>query len=435
MVQHQWIELSIALVCALLAGLLSAADAALANMSRGRAEVLVEEGRSGARRAKQMADDPAPYVNTALFLRTTFEIVSIVLVGMVVYDHFRSEWQQALLTAGVMVLVSFILWGVAPRTIGRQKADKVLLSLGGLLSLLTTVFGPVASLMILIGNALTPGRGYTDGPFASEAELRDLVDQAEASAVIDSEEREMIHSVFELGDTIVREVMVPRTDVVFIDRSRNLRQGLSLALRSGFSRIPVVGAGLDDVLGILYLKDLVRRTFDNPGAEKTETVESIMRAPHFVPDSKPVSELLREMQTQRNHVVIVVDEFGGTAGVASIEDILEEIVGEIVDEYDPEPIPTQEVEPGVFRVAARLNVEELGDLFGMDLDDEDVDSVGGVMAKVLNMVPIPGSTVDYEGLRIVAETAGGRRHQIETCLVSRVPEDADEDETVEESHE
>ena len=218
----------------------------------------------------------------------------------------------------------------------------------------------------MIGNALTPGKGFTDGPFATEAELRELVDLAEASEVIESGERRMIHSVFDLGDTIVREVMVPRTDMVFIEEYKTLRQAVSLALRSGFSRIPVVRDGLDDVVGVLYLKDVIKRVYDTPDAQSNERVGSMMRKPVWCPDSKPVDELLQEMQAKRVHLVIVVDEFGGTAGMATIEDILEEIVGEIVDEYDEENTDITPLGEGRFRVSSRLPVDELGDLFGLE---------------------------------------------------------------------
>jgi len=419
--QRHWIELAVALGCAVLAFLLAMVEAALQHTGKARADKLVEDEAPGAKRLRTITEDPAPYVNTTMLVRTTFEILSIVLVCHVVFAHFHVFWQRIGLAALVMILVSYILWGVAPMTIGRQRSDKVALRGSGPVSVMTSLFGPLPQLMILIGNALTPGRGFADGPFSSEAELRDLVDQAEASDVIDSGESKMIHSVFELGDTIVREVMVPRTDVVYIGQDKTLRQGLSLALRSGFSRIPVVGEGLDDVLGMVYLKDMVKRSYDNPGAERNETIAQLMRSAHFCPDSKPANELLHEMQRDRNHVVIVVDEFGGTAGLASIEDILEEIVGEIVDEYDAEPTLTEELEPGIYRISARLPIDELGDLFGLELDDEDVDTVGGMMAKQLNMVPIPGSVVDWEGVRVEAEKAYGRRHQIDTCLVRLTP--------------
>ena len=292
---------------------------------------------------------------------------------------------------------------------------------------MTTVLGPFPRLLIMIGNALTPGKGFSEGPFATEAELRELVDLAEASEVIESGERKMIHSVFDLGNTIVREVMVPRTDMVFIEEYKTLRQAVSLALRSGFSRIPVTGDGLDDVVGVLYLKDVIKRVYDKPDAQSTERVSSMMRTPIWCPDSKPVDELLKEMQAQRVHLVIVIDEFGGTAGMASIEDILEEIVGEIADEYDEENTDITSLGEGRFRVSSRLPVDELGELFGLKLDDEDVETVGGLMSKQLNKVPIAGSVVKYDGLELVAERATGRRNRIGTVIASRIESDSDED--------
>ena len=222
---------------------------------------------------------------------------------------------------------------------------------------MTTILGPIPALLILLGNAITPGKGFREGPFSTETELRELVDLAEASAVIESGERKMIHSVFELGDTIAREVMVPRTDVVYIERHKNLRQTLSLFLRSGFSRIPVIGENLDDVVGIAYLKDLVRRDFEAPDVEFTQRVDEVMRPAHFVPDSKPVDALLTEMQARRQHIAVVVDEYGGTAGLITIEDVLEEIVGEITDEYDAEEVEVEHArrrrDPGVLALPGR----------------------------------------------------------------------------------
>ena len=339
-----------------------------------------------------------------------------------------ATWQAGAITAGAMTVVSYIFWGVAPRTLGRQHAQRVACAFAGPLVAVTTVLGPFPRLLIMIGNALTPGKGFTDGPFATEAELRELVDLAEASEVIESGERRMIHSVFDLGDTIVREVMVPRTDMVFIEEYKTLRQAVSLALRSGFSRIPVVRDGLDDVVGVLYLKDVIKRVYDTPDAQSNERVGSMMRKPVWCPDSKPVDELLQEMQAKRVHLVIVVDEFGGTAGMATIEDILEEIVGEIADEYDEENTDITPLGEGRFRVSSRLPVDELGDLFGLKLDDEDVETVGGLMAKQLNKVPIAGSVVKYDGLELVAERSSGRRNRIGTVVATRIePLDVDED--------
>ena len=427
MTQTQWLLLISAAVCLLLAGLVTAAEAALSSVSRSRAEKLVDDGRHAAPRLLQLAQDPAPYLNTTLFLRVLLEVTATVLVALVFFELREATWERILEPTLVMALVSFVGLAVAPRTLGRQHAESVALAASGPLSVLAVVFGPVSQLMILIGNALTPGRGFSEGPFTSEAELRELVDMAEASALIEDDERKMIHSVFELGDTIVKEVMVPRTEMVYIEQQKTLRQGVSLALRSGFSRIPVIADDIDDVVGVLYLKDVIRRMYDNPKAQTSETVESLMRPPTFCPDSKPVDELLREMQLTRSHVVIVVDEFGGTAGLATIEDVLEEIVGEIVDEYDQELPPVAELGEQRFRLSARLPVDDLGELFGLRLPEEDdVDTVLGLMAKELNKVPIPGSVVRWNGIELVAERGSGRRHTIQTVLAS-MPEDEDQE--------
>jgi CBS domain containing-hemolysin-like protein len=410
----------------LLAGLFSCAETALSGMSRIRSQELLEDGRGGAARLASVVADPPRFLNTALLLGVLFETTGVVLVTLVVIDLVDPLWLEVLVAVGVMVVVSYIAVGVGPRTIGRRHPERVALLSAAPVSLLTAVLGPIPQLLIFIGNVITPGEGFREGPFASEAELRDLVDQAATSRVIESNESRMIHSVFELGDTLAREVMVPRTDMVFIERHKTLRQLMSLALRSGFSRIPVLGRDLDDIIGVAYLKDVTKRVFDNHEAETTERVDSVLRPTLFVPDSKPADELLRDMQARRTHVAIVVDEYGGTAGLVTIEDLLEEIVGEITDEYDSEPAPIEHLSGGAVRVSSRLDVEELGDLFGVKIDDEDVETVGGLMAKHLGRVPIPGAEVVCEGLHFQAEALAGRRNKIVTVVVTRVSEASDE---------
>jgi CBS domain containing-hemolysin-like protein len=410
--------LVIAAVLVLVAGVLASTDAALSSTSKVRAEELEREGRGGARRLVVILGDAPRYLNTALLLRILCETTATVLVTLVVVDLIEPTWLQVVTAAGVMIVVSYIAVGVGPRTIGRQHAERVALMTARPLAMITAVLGPIPQLLIVIGNAITPGRGFREGPFATEAELRELVDLAEQSRVIESDESRMIHSVFELGDTMVREVMVPRTDMVFIERYKTLRQMMSLALRSGFSRIPVIGEDLDDVIGIAYLKDVTKRVFDRHEAETTERIETVMRPCIFVPDSKPADELMREMQAKRTHVAIVVDEYGGTAGLVTIEDLLEEIVGEITDEYDVEPDAVERLSGGAVRVSSRMPVDEVGDLFGVELDDEDVDTVGGLMAKHLGKVPIPGAEVICEGLHFTAESPAGRRNKVVTVVVS-----------------
>jgi CBS domain containing-hemolysin-like protein len=283
--------------------------------------------------------------------------------------------------------------------------------------------GPLANLLIVIGNAVTPGKGFREGPFATQIELRELVDLAEQRGVVEHGEREMIHSVFTLGNTIAREVMVPRTEMVWIEASKNAEQALTLALRSGFSRIPVIGESIDDVLGVAYLKDIARRVQQGTAAQ-TE-VASLMREAVFVPESKPVDDLLSEMQAARTHIAIVIDEYGGTAGLITIEDILEEIVGEITDEYDVERPPIERVGDDQVRVTARLPIEDLGELFDVELPADEVETVGGLLAQALGRVPIPGSEAAVGGLTLVAEGTTGRRNHIDTVLVRRTAPDSE----------
>ena len=403
----------------LLAGLFSAADAALGSFSPARAEELADEGRTGATRLVRLLQDSPRYLNTALFLRLLCEISAIVLVTLIAYDAWDSWWPAATIAVGVMLVTSFVVIGVAPRTIGRQHAQRVALATAGPLVAVTTILGPLPRLLILVGNAITPGKGFRQGPFSTETELRELVDLAEASAVIEAGERKMIHSVFELGDTIAREVMVPNTAVVYIERHKNLRQTMSLFLRSGFSRIPVIGENLDEILGFAYLKDLVRRDFEAPDVETTQRVEEVIRPAYFVPDTKPVDELLSEMQARRQHIAVVVDEYGGTSGLITIEDILEEIVGEITDEFDEAEIEPETFPDGSVRVSSRYPVDDLDEVVGINVIDDDVDTVGGLMAKLLGKVPLPGAHVEAHGLRFEAEKPTGRRKRISTVLISR----------------
>jgi CBS domain containing-hemolysin-like protein len=418
--------LVVAIVLVPIGGLIACVDSALARVSRARAEEFQREGRSGARPLMRIMDDRARYTNLLLLLRLACELGATVLVTIFARSQFGGRWPVPLVTVLVMIVICYAVVGVGPRTLGRQHPNSVALAGAGAVRLLGRLFNPLASLLTRFGNAITPGRGLRDGPFASEVELRELVDMAEQRGVVESEERQMIQSVFDLGDTIAREVMVPRTEVVWIERSKTVRQALALALRSGFSRLPVVGESADDVLGIAYLKDLARRAQDTERA-RTTTVEEIMRDVAFVPESKPVDELLREMQAARSHIAVVVDEYGGTAGLITIEDILEEIVGEITDEYDVERAPIERLDEDTARVTARLSVEDLAELFAVELPDrDDVETVGGLLAEALGRVPIPGASAVVHGLELTAEDVGGRRNRIDTVRVHRVPRD-DED--------
>jgi CBS domain containing-hemolysin-like protein len=408
-----------ALVSVATAFLLSAAEAALWRMSRVRAQELLEEKRPGAKALNRIVADSAAYLSVTAFLRIVAESTTAVLITLGTIDLVDGFWKRLLIAIGVMALVSFVVVGVSPRTLGREHSDSVALVASPLIVGLRTFLGPVARVLISLGNAVTPGRGYRDGPFQSESELRDLVDLAGESSVIEAGEREMIHSVFELGDTVAREVMVPRTDMVTIDGEKTLRSAMSLFLRSGFSRIPVVGDGSDDILGLLYFKDVVRRV--NADQESGSLpVTAQMRPMHYVPESKPVDDLLREMQRDQSHFAVVVDEYGGTAGLVTIEDIIEEIVGEIADEYDREAPGVEDLGDGTFRVPATMDIDDLADLFDVDIEEDEVDTVGGLIGKSIGRVPIVGSRCEVGGLALTAERMAGRRHRIASVIVRRL---------------
>ena len=416
-----------AAVLALAAGWCANAEAALTLVSATGAADRAAGGKQ-ARLAVVAADLPR-YLSVLLLLKGLAEIAVAVLVTAAFVSWLGDDWRAVLSALAVVLGLRYLLTGVRPQT-GRigPRTERTAQRAAAFLYPLTRALGPLAGLLVACGNALPPVRrtrpqAGEEGQ-ADRAELRGLVDYLERRTDIEPGERDMVRSVFELGDTIVREVMVPRTEMVFIEADKTVEQGLSLALRSGFSRIPVVGENEDDVVGVAYLKDIVAWSHEHPGADATEKVATVMRPASYVPDSKPVDELLRQMQAQRSHVAIVIDEYGGTAGLATIEDILEEIVGEIADEYDDnEQPPVEWLSPGSARVTARLSVTELGELFGVSLEDEDVETVAGLLARVLGRVPIAGSTATVHGLRLTAENLAGRRNKIGTVLVERAGDD------------
>jgi CBS domain containing-hemolysin-like protein len=402
-------------------GLFAAIDAAISTVSIARVDELVRDERPGAVRLARVIHERPRYINLVVLLRIVCEITATALLVDYLYEHLGLDW-GLLLAAAIMVVVSFVVIGVGPRTIGRQNAYTIALASAVPLQAISVLLTPISRLLVLIGNALTPGRGFRNGPFASEIELREVVDLAQQRGVVADDERRMIQSVFELGDTPAREVMVPRTEMVWIEDDKTAGQATSLAVRSGHSRIPVIGENVDDIVGVVYLKDLVERTYSSNNGGRDTKVSEVMRSAVFVPDSKPLDALLREMQRDRNHMALLVDEYGAIAGLVTIEDVLEEIVGEIADEYDTDEVaPVEELGDKRYRVSARLSIEDLGELYDIEFDEDlDVDTVGGLLALELGRVPLPGAQVTWDGLQLRAE--GGPDHRgrlrIGTVLVS-----------------
>ena len=296
---------------------------------------------------------------------------------------------------------------------------------------LAFVYTPIAKSVIGLGNLITPDKGFQWGLFTNENELRELMDHAHDRGLVESDEHEMLQNVFELGDTLVRELMVHRTDMVWIEKDKSLRQALSLALRSGYSRIPVTGENIDNIIGIAYVKDLAKRALDHHEAETTEKVEQHIRPAVFVPENKEAAELLKEMQRDQIHLAIVVDEYGGTAGIITIEDIIEEIVGEIADEYDDGVEEFNWISENKARAKASMHIEDLADELKIEIDRdefEDVDTIGGYMAEKLGRVPIAGSTINLHGFSITSERPIGRRRRISSVIIERLEEEVDEHE-------
>ncbi|BDB61313.1 hemolysin family protein [Rhodococcus rhodochrous] len=407
----------LAVVLVVLGGLFAAVDSALNTVSAARAEELAKEGRPSARRLLGLLDDRPRYVNLTVLLRILCEITAtVVLVGALLAVLDRT-W-ALVVGAAVMVIVDYVVIGVGPRTLGRQHAYPIALAATGPLRILGVLLGPISRILISVGNAVTPGRGFRNGPFSNEIELRELVDLAQESGVVADEERRMIQSVFDFGDTTAREIMVPRPEMVWIEETKTAGQATSLAVRSGHSRIPVIGENVDDIRGVVYLKDLVQQTYYHRDGGRSVSVADVMRPAVFVPDSKRLDDLLADMQRDRNHMAVLVDEYGGIAGLVTIEDVIEEIVGEIADEYDTGEIPdVEELGDDTYRVSARLPVEDLGELFDIDIEDDEVDTVGGLLGYELGRVPLPGAEVRTHGLLLRGEGGPDVRGRVRVSTV------------------
>jgi len=402
-----------------IAALLTAAEAAFNFLPRHDAEEALQRGRGNA--MKHIMAQPVAHIRALRFWRIWFEMASAVAVAVLLHSLLDNVWLAGLAATGIMALVGFVIVGVSPRQLGRLHSAAVVRFTAPLIRFLTWVLGPIPAWLVALGSAAAPGAPGGDEAFFSEQEFRELVDRASESDMIEDTEAEMIQSVFDFGDTLVRAVMVPRTDILSIDAGSSLRRAMSLFLRSGYSRIPVIGENSDQILGIVYLKDVAATLHELGPGDAPPPVEALAREVRYVPESKPVSDLLRELQKESTHVAIVIDEYGGTAGLVTLEDLIEEIVGEIVDEYDTESAEAVALDDGSYRVSARMGIDDLGELFDIELDDDEVDTVGGLLAKALGRVPIVGSSVVVDGVSLRAERLEGRRNRVSHIIAAAVP--------------
>ncbi|MEV7691807.1 hemolysin family protein [Microbacterium sp. NPDC089189] len=401
--------------------LMAAIDAAFGVTSRQDLLEMAATGRN-AEQIGRVAVDPEAHANAVVFIRVLAETAAAVLVTAAFMLMFDSIWWAILAAVVLMTGMSFVAVGISPRSVGRRHAQGLLRAAAPTIRGVRILLGPLAHGLVALSSRVTPG-GARGASFDSEEQLLSMVDEAAMHDLIEEDDRELIHSVFEFTGTYVRAVMVPRTDIVTLGADDSARTALTLFLDRGVSRVPVLTEDGEDVSGILYLKDLVRAAFGDEEAWAHRSAADIARPPVFVPESMRAEALLQQMQRDAVHVCMVVDEYGGIAGLVTLEDLIEELVGEIVDEYDAPTGEIVELEPGRFRVSSRLGLDEVGDLFGLELDDEDVDSVGGLLGKVIGRVPQPGDTVQHEGLVFTGGSSRGRGRGLATILVERAPSD------------
>ena len=406
MSQRDWLILSTVVALLITSAVFAMAETAFVRMNRIRALTLVEEGRRGAKRLIGLLDHPETTLNLVLLFLLICQLTAATLVGVLVEGKFGGY--GVLVGTVVEVVAFFVLAEVAPKTFAVQHTERAALGVSGLLWVITH-FPPLrllSRLLIGLANLVLPGKGLKQGPFTSEQEIRTMADVAAQEQVIEREERRLIHSIFEFGDTLVREVMVPRTDMVAVEVDVTVDAALEKAIKAGFSRLPVFQESHDDILGLVYLKDMVRQERED-GAECP--LRDLVRPAVFVPEQKRVAELLREMQTEKFHMAMVVDEYGGTAGLVTLEDLIEEIVGEIVDEYDVEEPRVEQLSDGSLLVAGRTSIDEVNEILEVELPATEWDTVGGLMFNLLGHVPVEGEAVSFQGLRFRAERVQGRR--------------------------
>jgi CBS domain containing-hemolysin-like protein len=398
-------------------GLMAAVDAALGVTSRADLAELGAGGRNS-RSLTKIAADPEAHENSVVFIRILAETAAAVLVTVAFTIIFDNIWWAMLAAAVLMTGISFVVVGASPRTVGRQHAKGLLRGAAPVVRGVRILLGPIAHGLVALGNRVTPGvsRGTS---FASEEQLLSIIDEAASQDLIEEDDRELIHSVFDFTDTFVRAVMVPRTDMVTVDASASTRSAMTIFLEKGVSRIPIVDDDADDVVGMLYLKDLVQFGFRDESGWRDAPITRIARPAVYVPESMKAETLLQQMKRDAVHVCLVVDEYGGVSGLVTLEDLIEELVGEIADEYDPRSDEVVELGPGRYRVSARLALDQVGDLFGIELDDDDVDSIGGLLGKALGRFPQPGSTAEYGGLTLTGGASRGRGRGISTVFVER----------------
>jgi putative hemolysin len=398
-------QIILVLVLLLLAAFLAMSETALMRMSRIRASSFAEDGRRGGATLKKLVEKPEHWLHPVLF----FLLICHLTIGFMVPRLLEEPFGSWGILIGIVAdaVVVFVGTELVPKDYAVKHTDKAALFVAGPINLLTSTFVVrfIQRGLHAIANAVVKGE-IDPAPSTSEQELLAMADAAHDEDIIQKDERSMIHSIIEFGDTVVREVMKPRTDMITVEASQTIDEAMAIAIKAGFSRIPVIRESKDDIAGLVYAKDMMRAQRDG---KETQAVSSILRPARFAPESKHVSELMREMQAQKFHMAIVLDEYGGTAGLVTLEDLIEELIGEIVDEFDVEEAQIERLPDGDLRVTAGMLIDELNELLEVEWPSADWDTVGGLLYNRLGHVPHEGESVDYEGHRLRAERVKGRR--------------------------
>ncbi|MGI0541058.1 HlyC/CorC family transporter [Corynebacterium aquatimens] len=432
----------VSFVTIILAGFLRTIETALTPVSRARVEAMVKDDVSGAKALLRVVDSRANHIGVLKMLETVLDTLSAVYAAMMMMDIIPSDAWAVTAAVLVVTFLRFGIVGVIARRQGKLNPYSISLRTAQVLTVTYVLLGPLSKLLIWIGDLVRPGVEPAENPYATDLEIREAVEMAEESGAVETAERRMIQSIFDLDQTYARQVMVPRPEMIWIESDKTAAQAANLMIRSGHSRVPVIGESVDEIVGIAYIKDLVERTYNNP-EERSRPVAETVRQPMFMPDSKPLDAMLEEMQQTNTHIAILIDEYGGVAGMMTMEDILEEIVGEITDEYDEdEEAPIEEITrsalddespgPRRYRAHARLPLDDLVDFlhdeahFDVEFDEEitdNVETVAGLISYTLGRVPLPGSFIEHEGMRFTAEGGRDRRGRVKVrSVVITIPE-------------
>jgi CBS domain containing-hemolysin-like protein len=409
-----WVLLVVVVVLFLVSIWLAVAETSFVRMSRIRALALEEEGSGRARRLAQMLEHPEQTLNAVLFLVLVTQLTSATLLGVLLEG--TAGTLGVVIGIVLQIVLFFVVGEVAPKTYAVQHTERAAMRATPLLWFLTN-FAPLRVLsraLIGVANVVLPGKGLKQGPFVTEEEIRTMADVAADEQVIEREERKLIHSIFEFGDTVVREVMLPRPDIIAVEADETIEAAIDRAIEGGYSRLPAYDGNTDNIIGLVYLKDLVHRARAGDG---DQPVRVALREAKFVPEQKRVAELLNEMQTEHFHMAIVFDEHSGTAGLVTLEDLLEEIVGEIADEYDVDAPALEHLEDGALRVPGRTSIDDVSEELGIELPHTEWDTVAGLVFNLLGKVPDEGECVGFKSIELCAEKVQGRR--IASVLIRR----------------